>query len=249
MTDPKWWEEVVRNELEPEDIEAKQGLQFLIDRLGSESKAAKFLGVDQRLVNRNIHRMGDGKRLTNRLKEAIQKRLQVIPKRLSNNPIEKMAWRVEHLDQQAKKQKRATIEVSDRLAELERERQGPPTTWYAEMDTAKRYSERISREMAEEVRKSREEREQYRADMELVLTRVMQVSDMISEAMRPEEGQEQGTRAVPPLKKEEMAARLQALAQNPEFQRNRRKLQEMITEQAKSRTEKRASERGTLHDH
>ncbi len=244
MTDPKWWEEVVVNEEDAEDIEARQGLQFLIDRLGSQSKAAQFLGVDQRLVNRNIHRMGEGKGLTNKLKDAIQRRLQVIPRRRSDNPIEKMAWRVEHLDQQAKTQKRATIEVSDRLAELERERQGPPTTWYAEMDTVKQYSERISREMAEEVRKSREEREQYRADMELVLTRVLQVSDMISEALRPQEGQEQGTRAVPPLEKEEMAARFQALSQTPEFQRNRRKLQEMIAEQAKSRTEKRASEKG-----
>ena len=241
MTDPKWWEEVVRNEEEAEDIEAKQGLQFLIDRLGSQSKAAKFLGVDQRLVNRNIHRMGEGKGLTNKLKDAIQRRLQIIPKRRSDNPIEKMAWRVEHLDQQAKNQKRATIEVSDRLAELERERQGPPTTWYAEMDTAKRYSERISREMAEEVQKSREKREQYQADMELALTRVMQVSDMISEAMRPQEGQEQGTRAAPPLEKEEMAARLQALSQTPDFQRDAQKLRELLAEQAKNQSKNRTS--------
>ena len=235
MTDQRWWDEVVGNEVDTEDIETKQALQFLIDRLGSQSKAAKFLGVDQRLVNRNVHGMKEGKRLTKRMREAIQNRLQVIPKRRSDNPVERMAWLVQHLDREAKAQKRATIEVRDRIAALERERQGPPATWYAEMDAAKRYLERKASELANEMQRMGEEREQYRADMEQVITLVLQDSDMISRAVNPQECQEVGVRAGTTLETAEIQRRIQALTRSPEFQGNLRKFQESLAEQTKNR--------------
>ena len=233
----QWWNEVVANEVEAEDIEAKEALRFLIDRLGSQSKAAKFLGVDQRLVNRNVQGMDEGKRLTKRMRESIQKRLQVIPRRRSDNPIERMAWLVQHLDHEANVQKRATIEVRDRLAALERERQGPAATWYAEMDAAKRYLEKVGREMGNETRRTKEEREQYKADMEQVMALVLQVYDMISRAVNRQGSQEVGVRNGVTPETVETQRRLQALTQSPEFQRDRRKLQEYLAEQAKNRTQ------------
>ena len=224
----EWWEEVVKVELDAEDIEAKEALLFLVDRLGSEAKAARFLKVDQRLVNRNVHRAREGKGLTSRMKAVIENRLQVIPGRRSDNPIERMAWLVEHLDRDAKIQRRATIEVRDRIAALEVHRQGPPATWYAEMDTAKRETEKAAREMALETQKIKEERDQYMSDMEDALTLVVNAYDMISKAVMTQVEPVEGFESESPRGRTEMDNRLRALSQNPEFQHLRGKFQEML---------------------
>ena len=234
----EWWEEVVKVELDAEDIEAKEALLFLVDRLGSEAKAARFLKVDQRLVNRNVHRAREGKGLTSRMKAVIENRLQVIPGRRSDNPIERMAWLVEHLDRDAKIQKRATIEVRDRLAALEVHRQGPPATWYAEMDTVKRETEKAAREMTQETQSIKEERDQYRSDMQDALTLVLNAYDMISKALTIQEEPVDGFESESPRGRKEIDNKFRALSKNPEFQQLCGKLQKELAKAPVKREEK-----------
>ena len=148
-TDEQWWQEVADNELAAADAEAREALQWLVAYLGSAAEAARFLRVDPRLVGRNLKRIAAHRRLSKRMLLAVRGRLQIIPRRRSDNVVERMAWTVENLREQAQEQRRTNIELRDRLRELELLAQGPPVRWQTEM-------ERMQRQVRKQLGESKE---------------------------------------------------------------------------------------------
>ena len=149
VTDERMWEAVVVNELQAEDLEAKQALQWLVEYLGSVAAAGRFLKLDSRVVDRNLERIEARRRLSKMMLQAIRDRMQIIPRRRSDNPIEKLVWTVENLDDRAREQRRATIEIRDRIRELEIVQQGPPVRWHATLEGLRRQTEAQLKESKE----------------------------------------------------------------------------------------------------
>ena len=117
--------------------------------MGSGAGAARYLNVDPRLVTRSLARIEERKRLTKRMLEAIRRRLQIIPRRRSDNPLERMAWTVERLDRLEREQRRTNTEVLDRLREVELLARESPVRWHAQM-------ERMGREVREQIHEATE---------------------------------------------------------------------------------------------
>ena len=128
-TDEQWWQEVVDNDLQAQQQEAREALQWLVEYMGSGAGAARHLKVDPRLVTRSLARIEDRRRLTKRMLEAIRRRMQIIPRQRSDNPVERMAWTVERLDRLAQEQRRTNTEVLDRLREVELLARESPVRW------------------------------------------------------------------------------------------------------------------------
>ena len=141
VTDERMWEAVVVNELQAKDLEAKQALQWLVDFLGSSAAAGRFLNLDFRVVDRNLERIEARRRLSNLMLKAIREGMQIIPRQRSDNPLERLVWTVENLEERARVQRRATIEVRDRIRELEIVQQGPPVRWHATLDSLRQQTE------------------------------------------------------------------------------------------------------------
>ena len=100
-------------------------------------------------MTRNLQRIEKRQRLTTRMLEAIQHRLQIIPRRRSDNPLQQLAWTVANLDKRAREQRRSNIEIRGRIRELEILREGPPVRWHAQM-------ERMQREVRPQIEQSKE---------------------------------------------------------------------------------------------
>ena len=168
VTDKRLWEEVVVNELQGEDLEAREALQWLVEYLGSVAAAGRLLGVDPRMVARNMERIEDLRKLSKRMLEAIRYRMQIIPRRRSDNPLERLVWTVENLDERARVQRRATIELRERIRELEIMQKGPPVRWHATL-------ERLRREYEGQVA----ENQQMLAETRLVTRAMLEALDAI----------------------------------------------------------------------
>ena len=159
VTDERMWEAVVVNELQAEDLEAKQALQWLVEYVGSVAAAGRFLKLDSRVVDRNLERIEARRRLSNMMLKAIRERLQIIPRQRSDNPLERLVWTVENLDERARVQRRATIEVRDRIRELEIVQQGPPVRWHATLERLRRQTEAQLKESKETLERLRRQTE------------------------------------------------------------------------------------------
>ena len=113
------YREVVRQDMGSEHAAARDALNFLIEHLGSCKQAAEFLRVDPKMVERNLKRA----RLTRRMLTAIERRLQVIPRRRGANPLERMAWQVEDSARLNKEWRervsRLEVEVTDLKIQVE----------------------------------------------------------------------------------------------------------------------------------
>ena len=133
-TDERWWQEVVDNDLQAQQQEAREALLWLVEYIGSGAGAARYLRVDPRLVTRSLARIEDRRRLTKRMVEAIRRRLQIIPRQRSDNPVERMAWTVERLDRLEREQRRTNTEVLDRLREVELLARESPVRWHVQME-------------------------------------------------------------------------------------------------------------------
>lgn len=149
VTDERWWQEVVDNDLQAQQQEAREALLWLVERMGSGAGAARYLEVDPRLVTRSLARIEERRRLTKRMLSAIRDRMQIIPRRRSDNPLERMAWTVERLDRLEREQQRTNTEVLDRLREVELLARESPVRWHAQM-------ERMGREVREQIHEATE---------------------------------------------------------------------------------------------
>ena len=188
VTDERMWEAVVVNELQAEDLEAKQALQWLVEYLGSVAAAGRFLKLDSRVVDRNLERIEARRRLSKMMLQAIRDRMQIIPRRRSDNPIEKLVWTVENLDDRAREQRRATIEIRDRIRELEIVQQGPPVRWHATLEGLRRQTEAQLKESKETLERLRRQTEaQLKESKETLVKAQMVTKAMLNalEAMRP----------------------------------------------------------------
>ena len=93
------------------------------------------------MVNRNLARIEARRRLSPLMLKAIREGMQLIPRQRSDNPLERLVWVVENLEERARVQRRATIEVRDRIRELEIIQQGPPVRWHATLDSLRQQAE------------------------------------------------------------------------------------------------------------
>ena len=172
VTDERMWEAVVVTELQAKDLEAKQALQWLVDFLGSSAAAGSFLNLDFRVVNRNLARIEARRRLSNKMLKAIREGMQLIPRQRSDNPLEKLVWTVENLEERARVQRRATIEVRDRIRELEIVQQGPPVRWHATL-------ERLRREAEAQLKEAKAQMDTLRQQTEAQLTEAKETLDRL----------------------------------------------------------------------
>ena len=172
VTDERMWEAVVVNELETEHLEAKQALQWLVEYVGSVAAAGRFLKLDSRVVDRNLERIEARRRLSPMMLKAIRERLQIIPRQRSDNPLERLVWTVENLEERARVQRRATIEVRDRIRELEIVQQGPPVRWHATL-------ERLRREAEAQLKEAKAQMDTLRQQTEAQLTEAKETLDTL----------------------------------------------------------------------
>ena len=97
-------------------------------------------------------------------------------------------WTVENLDEQARVQRRATIEVRDRIRELEIVQQGPPVRWYATLERLRREAEAHLKESKETLDRLRRETEAQLKESKAQMVKSQLVTQAMLnalEAMRP----------------------------------------------------------------
>ena len=172
VTDERMWEAVVVNELQAKDLEAKQALQWLVEYVGSVAAAGRFLNLDFRVVDRNLERIEARRRLSPLMLKAIREGMQLIPRQRSDNPLERLVWTVESLEERARVQRRATIEVRDRIRELEIVQQGPPVRWHATL-------ERLRREAEAQLKATKVQMDTLRQQTEAQLTEAKETLDTL----------------------------------------------------------------------